>query len=585
LTGLRRRVPARQWAGRGLGWLGSAVRWLEALAGSWRGAVVLFVVALADFVVQALAWPLAAGKNLDTYLLGYIQLFDRHPLLPWAPLFRGPGVGVVVGPMLDVAGGALAEPGAAVLFALSVVAWSVTARYFGPRVAIVVAVALLLYPGYGAVFHELASEIVEATVFSLWALAATRAAMLPSVGRFLLAGVGVAALVLIRPGNAVIVPFALFPLLLSGVWRERLGWAAAFAGAACLPLVAWTLQNGWRYGDYTLARGGNTVVPFYRTFTLDKIVSPSNGPASRRLAAAIQQRLLARDPFKDYHVTLDQVFSTGSNRVLAELYILSDQLWGWSSAYSTLRDVAVEAIQAHPGTYASSVADTIWQQLSTPTYTTIAPVVRSRQASVPASAHAAAPDPGELIPVGDKVWISRPDQSIRQVWTSATTSKFVFLEPTQKPRFDQIVQDLNRLDHNFPHRAGNRQLQRRLNQLAHRYPPPIFWLALGLVALPIRRPRGTKTLALLTGAALTTVVFNALGVAANPRYMLPFAPAFVLFGAAALLGSRSPRNPATGPTDGVGKTAHARDDETGGGTPAGGPSDGGPVLRADASRP
>jgi hypothetical protein len=535
------RVMSRPWVRRTVRWLGGVLRWLEALAGSWRGAVVLFVLALADFVVQALAWPLAAGKNLDTYLLGYIQLFDRHPLLPWAPLFRGPGVGVVVGPLLDVAGGGFAEPGAAILFALSVVAWSASALYFGRRAAIVVACALLLYPGYGALFHAFASEIVEATVFSLWALAVTRAAMRPSTGRFLLAGVGIAALVLIRPGNAVLVPFVLFPFLLAGPRRRRLAWATVFAGAACLPLLAWTLQNGWRYGDYTLARGGNAVVPFYRTFTLDKIVSPSNGPASRRLATAIQQHLLTRNPFKTYHVTLHQVFSTGSNRVLGELYILSDQLWGWDSAYSTLRDAAQEAIQAHPAKYTSSVADTIWHQLSAPTYTTPTSTAHVPTTSQAALAHASPPGPGELIPGGDESWISRPDQSIRQVWTSGTTYKFVFLKPTQKTRFDQITHDLNTLANNFPHRAGNSQLQHRLNQLAHRYPPPILWLVIGLIALLIRRPRGTKTLALIATAALTTVVFNALGVAPNPRYMLPFAPAFILFGTAALLGHRRAR--------------------------------------------
>ena len=91
-----RSVRSRVSGGRGAGaagWLVRAFGWLEGLAGSWRGAVALFVVALADFVVQAVAWPLIAGKNLDQYLLTYIQLFDRHPLLPWAPLFRGPGAG------------------------------------------------------------------------------------------------------------------------------------------------------------------------------------------------------------------------------------------------------------------------------------------------------------------------------------------------------------------------------------------------------------------------------------------------------------------------------------------------------------
>ncbi len=519
----------------------AAFGWLERLAGSWRGAVALFAVALADFVVQAVAWPLIAGKNLDQYLLTYVQLFDRHPLLPWAPLFRGPGAGVVIGPLLSLDRGGLAEPVAAVLFAVSIVAWSGAALWFGRRAAILTAFALLLYPGYGGLFHEFASEIVMATVFSLWALAVTRAAMRPSVARFALAGLGIAGLVLIRPGNAVLVPFALFPLLLAGQRRRRLTWAAAFAAAACLPLAAWTLQNGWRYGDYTLARGGNAVIPFYRTFVLDKTVSPANGPASRRLAAAIQQHLLTHNPYKANHVTLQQVLASGSSRVHEDLYVLSDQVFGWNSAYSTLRDAGWEAIKAHPGTYASSVADTVWQQLSSPVYST-----RSQHTPTTPTGNdgrVPAPSKGELIPVGQTAWISRPDQSIRELWTSPTTHEFVFLKPGQKPRFNQITHDLTTLAGNFPHRAGSTEVQHRLNQIAHRYPPPIFWLLVGLAALLIRRPLGTKTVAMLTTAALTVIAFNALAQTAEPRYMLPVAPAFILLAAAALLGHTRPSDP------------------------------------------
>jgi hypothetical protein len=522
----------------GVSWLGGALRWLEGLAGSWLGAVVLFVIALADFVVQAVAWPLVAGKNLNDYLLTYIQLFDRHPLLPWAPLYRGPGAGVVIGPLLSFNGGALAEPVAALLFALSLVAWTSAALLFGRRVAILTACALLLYPGYGGLFHEFASEIVMATAFSLWALAVARAAMRPSAGRFLFAGLGIALLVFIRPGNAILVPFALFPLLLGKHWRQRLIWAAAFTAAACLPLAAWTLQNGWRYGDYTLARGGNTVVPFYRAFAIDRIVSPTNGPASRRLAAAIQQHLLTRNPYKANHVTLAQVFSSGDNRVIASMILLSDQVWGWNSAYSTLSDAAWEGIKAHPATYASGVADTIWQQLSSPSYSSRTPGQHTPQ-TPPAAVTAGHPpvlDKGELIPFGERSFISRPDQSIREVWTSPTTYKFVFLKPKEKAHFDQITRNLKTLEGRFPQRAGNAWLQLRLNQVAHWYPPPIFWLLLGLVALPIRRPRGAKTLTTLALAGLTVIVFNALGQTAVPRYMLPVAPAFILLAAAALLG-------------------------------------------------
>src|SRR5436189_3461889 len=109
------------------------MRRLEELANRRLGAVVLFVLALAVYAVRAIGWPLAGGRDLDEYLYDYVQFLDWHPLLPWSMLFRTPVPGLVDGAALDVAGGFFAEPLMAVLFAGSVVAWSVAARSFGTR--------------------------------------------------------------------------------------------------------------------------------------------------------------------------------------------------------------------------------------------------------------------------------------------------------------------------------------------------------------------------------------------------------------------------------------------------------------------
>ena len=101
-----------------------------------------------------------------------------------------------------------------------------------------------------------------------------------------------------------------------------------------------------------LARGGNAIVPFYRAFITDNIVSPENGEQSRRLAAAMQQHLLTREPYRSYGVTLDELFEEGSFRVHEDLYLLSDQVFGWDSDYRVLRDAGIEGVRAHPGTYA-----------------------------------------------------------------------------------------------------------------------------------------------------------------------------------------------------------------------------------------
>jgi hypothetical protein len=517
---------------------------LERLAERPLGALILFALGLVVYAVQAVGWPLVSGRDLDEYLYDYIQLLDRHPLLPWSMLFRTPVTPIVAGVSLDVAGGAFAEPLLAVLFAGSVVAWSLAARAFGPRVALLVALALLIYPAYGLMFHELSSEPMFAAAFAGWALLVTRAAARPSVGRFAFAGLGVALVALVRPGNAVLLAFVLFAFFLPGRLAERTKWAGAFVFAAIVPLAAWAVLNGMRFGDYTLARGGNGVIPFYRAFITDRIVSPENGPASRKLASAVQHHLVTRNPYKAYGVTTKKVFSSGSFRIHEDLYVLSDQVFGWKSDYSVLRKAGIEAVRAHPGKYASGVLHTVWQELSK-SYFRVPPGSHTgaNRSSRPATVRVngrrlPAPTEGQPIPAGQSVWISRPDNRIRDVWTSATHHHFVFLDPRDKPRFAQIERERNELFAALPDRKPNGQLLLRLNQLSRWFPRSIIWLAVGLIALLIRRPRGAATLVALALSALLVIVLNALGLFADLHFALPVAPAFVLFGAGALLGRR-----------------------------------------------
>jgi hypothetical protein len=515
---------------------------LERLASRRLGVAVLFALGLAVYAVRAIGWPLVGGRDLDEYLFDYIQFLDRHPLLPWSMLFRTPVPGLVDGTALDVAHGFFAEPLMAVLFAGSVVAWAVAARAYGPRAALLVAVALLVYPAYGLMFHELSSEPIFCAGFALWGLLVVRAAEHPSGHRFLWVGLGVALLALIRPGNALLIAFVLFVALVPGGRRQRAKWAVAFVAAAVLPLAAWAVVNGVRFGDYTLARGGNAIIPFYRAFITDKIVSPGNGPASRRLGIAVQHHLLTRNPYKAYGVTLHRVFSSGSFRIHEDLYLLSDQVFGWNSNYSVLRRAGVEAVEAHPRKYFGDVAHTIWRQLSNTYFRSPpAPAQPSSAPAKPATTvvhgrHLPAPSEGQPIPGGQNAWISRPDEDIRQVWTSPTTYHFSFRTPREHRRFNQILREQDRLFAALPDRRPNAQLLLRMNQLSRWFPRSIVWIAVGMLALLVRRPRGARTLIALALAALFVIVFNALGLFADPRFALPVAPAFVLFGAGALLG-------------------------------------------------
>jgi hypothetical protein len=226
------------------------------------------------------------------------------------------------------------------------------------------------------------------------------------------------------------------------------------------------------------------------------------------------------------------------------MYTLSDQYFGWDSNYSILRKAGIEAVEKHPGKYASGVLHTIWQQLARSYFRTLptkqAPATAAAAPKVVKVKGRALPTPseGQPIPPGQSVWISRPDNCIREVWTSPTEHHFAFCRRGYKRRFDDINQELDGLFGNLPKRRGNAELGLRLNQASRWYPRLFLWIAIGLIALVWRRPRGSTTLIAISLAALVVIVLDALGLFADPRFALPVAPAFVLFGSCALLGRR-----------------------------------------------
>ena len=343
--------------------------WIESLTPT-RGSLVVAGLALVVWVLQSIAWPVGAGRDLGTYLRYYAQMWGWDAVLPQAMLGRTPGTPLVAGLVLDYGGPVAVEALMALLFISSVVAWTLAAAAFGRRVGVLVAALLLLYPGYGALFHEFSSDALSAAGFAFWGLAAVRVSLRPSAGRFALLGLGVVALVLIRPGNQVLLAYGLAPLVLGGLWRARIARSAAFLGVAIGLLVVFAAHNAIRYDDFAVARGANIALPFSRAFTEERIVSPENGPASRRLARAVQTHLLTEEPYRSYGIGLDDFFSSGSGRMIEDTASLTDRVFGWDSDYAVLREAGLEAVRKHPRAYASGVSRTLWQLLRTPAYIT-----------------------------------------------------------------------------------------------------------------------------------------------------------------------------------------------------------------------
>lgn len=540
-------------------WLRGAARIADRAAlalETGRGLLVLFLVALAVWWLEALVTPLGAGRDLGTYLGAYVQLFWSHPVDLGYLLGRTPIAPLVVGGLLDIGHGALAEPVVSLLYAASILAWTLAARSFGGRAALLTAVVLVLYPGYGILFHELASDSVFAAAFAGWSLLVVRVLLRPTPSRFALVGLGIGLLVLVRPGNQALLVLALVPLAAALPWPSRAASVAAVAVPAVLIMGAWALNNGVRYGDYTVSRGGNATVPFYRAYVVDRIVRPDNGPASRQLARAVQHDLLRTEPYRSYGIDLHEFFADGSPRMQTDLIALANEKWGWKSDARKLRDVGVEAVETHPLVYAQGVATTMWRLLRDPVFRPVPAASSAAPGAGRASSGGSSdgsgggativvngrrlpkPTEGEPIPAPHEGGVTTPDRSIYTVWTSPTDHHQVFVHPDAKRRFVELHARMTQLAGNLPDRNGNAALALRLNQSSRWYVPPVFWLVLGAIALAWRRPRGTLALLVPALAGLIVDLVSALGLPAVPEYSVPTAPAFVLLASGALFGIR-----------------------------------------------
>ena len=520
-----------------------AGRAIERFAEHRAAAWAVFAAGLAVYGFVSLALPLQAGRDLPRYLLAYAQLFDAHVVFPMAILQRTPGTPLVVGTLLE-AGPLVAEVGFAVLYALSLVAWFCVARRYGPYAAVATAVALLAYPSYVLLFHELASDALFAAAFALVALLVVRVAEAPTLGRSVALGLGIVGLVLARPVGQALVLLGLVPLVAAHGARARAVAAAGFASAIVLPLLALSGHNAIRADDFAVVRGGSASLLF-RTFVADRIVRPENGSASEELARAVSRGLLPNEPYRSRGIDLETFFSSGSSRMNDDFIVLADRTWGWDDDYAHLARAAREAVRAHPGAYARGVSRDVWKLLLWPVYAPVedgteesAPTTQS--ARVEASTAPPAPTGDDLIPSSREApYISTPDGRIREVWTSPNDHGFVFRDAADRTGAAALDREVAALLDGLPDRAQRPTLVRLVNDLSRLYPRPFMWLVVGLVAVAWRRPRGFAVPAALAGAALLVMVSTSLAVYAVAEYAAPVVPAFVLLATAGALGRRS----------------------------------------------
>ena len=162
-----------------------------------------------------------------------------------------------------------------------------------------------------------------------------------------------------------------------------------------------------------------------------------------------------------------------------------------------LFDSAVEAIREHPGTYARGVADVFWDFLmQRPIREGVAPRAQT------------APEPPPPTYESDGVVLPNPQATVlldavpvrvrlvrvrlhRLVHASRIPS-LVFHDPAVQKRYREVVSQIRTWDAELPSRTGQSWVTEILNRITPRFPRPPLWLAVGVIALVWRRPRGWR---------------------------------------------------------------------------------------------
>lgn len=508
-------------------------------------------LAVAAFVVQGVAWPLSPGRDAQSYLTYYLEMGSADPVFPQNMVLRTPLAPLFNGLALDLGGAVVAEALMGVLYVASVLATYRIGSFWSRSAGLASATILLLYPGYGAMFHQVSSDALFASGLGVSAVFICRTAASPTTTKFALNGLALFLLIMIRPSAVFLLPlFVALPILFGAGTRERLRNAMVLGVTAVALVAGWAAYNDLRYDDFTISRLSAAQVPFSRALMDDRIVEPGNGPASRELARAIERDLLGSDPYMSYGVTLDEFLENAGVTGWSDLLALSDRTWGWDSDYGKLRAVGLEAIAQHPVTYARGVVKTVGRELVSayqPGRPEAPPPPRTIECELGCVSPGLeyingmmlpAPFPGQQIPTHFGFWHeSTPDNSIQTNWSSFARPKLAFRYPNVEARYDRISADLRDMMSKLPSRDGSSIWTDRLNRITGWLPSMLVWLALGSLGFAFRPQHHARLLILLTVMGLGMVVGTALSSPASLLYRVPSDPLFIVFGVVALVGS------------------------------------------------
>jgi hypothetical protein len=320
------------WCGKSLAWKLS--RWLAP-----------FLTMFAWYWVVAHWFPLREGRDMMTYFLCFRDLLQIEPEFPLLMLFRPPLTPIFYGTCFQFLDATGIEFVVALLYAGSVTSVFAVVREFSVFGAWTLNALLGVNLWLFRWFNSVGSETLQTVLLCLW-FSFTFFAMRSATLR---AWTGVAAivflLVLNRPGNQTFALCFVLPLFIASVsTKRRLALSGSFLITYAAAHLAFSSLNYLRYGEFCVAKLGNAHLPFYRLFVQEHLISPSNGPASERLANFVAEKVLTNPIYKEYEITLDVFFRCSTQRMFNSL-IYTFQKDGSADDFAILRNAGMESIR------------------------------------------------------------------------------------------------------------------------------------------------------------------------------------------------------------------------------------------------
>ncbi len=333
------------------------------------GAALVVAAALVVFAVQALGWPTAPGRDLESYVAVYADFWSTDAVFPWEMLSRTPVAPLVVGGILDLGSPLVVEAFAALLFAGSVLLHTRTALLFGPGPAVLVAARAPALPRLRrALPRARERDRLRRRVRGLDGARRARRAHADGV-----------AVRRARRGDRAHRAHATrepgVPRRRDPAPRARGQLAGARSGgrsrSSASPSSCSEPGRRRTSGATTTSQSPAAARRASRSSARSPSTGSSRPTTARRRGSwppSSSASSCPKEPYRSYGVDLETFFARGSPRLHEDLIVLSDRHYGWDSDYELLGRVARESVRAHPGTFARNVLGELWEELSQPLF-------------------------------------------------------------------------------------------------------------------------------------------------------------------------------------------------------------------------